>query len=281
MSAAAAPADAAALCADAVRSADFPAYAATLFTTPEKRRALLALHAFADELARVRDHVSQPLPGEIRLQWWVDALAGLEHGGVEGHPVAAELKRAIATFDLPAGELTRMVEAWRVDLYNEPVSDLAALETFLGDTSCVLVGLAARICSPRADVPAGLVRHAGLALGLTQVIIALPREAARGRLYLPRDLLDLNGAAAEEMLAGRTTPGLRTVVAYLASEAERHLAGVGAPAAELRPALLPLALARKTLARVRQVEFDPFRLAAVSRLSVLWTYWRAGRSGSF
>ena len=60
-----------------------------------ERRALLALYAFNVEIVRVRDQVSQPLPGEIRLQWWSDMLAGQAHGGVEGNPVAAELLRAI------------------------------------------------------------------------------------------------------------------------------------------------------------------------------------------
>jgi len=276
MTAAAAPVDAAALCADEVKRHDFPAYAATLFTDPPTRRALLALYAFAGEVATVRDHVSQPMPGEIRLQWWADALTGQGHGGVEGHPVAAELKRAIAAFDLPVGELTRIIEAWRIDLYDEPIPDLAALEAFVGDTSSALIALAARICSPHVEPPADLSRHAGLALGLAQVLTQLPRHAAQGRLYLPRDLLALNSVAAEEVFAGRTTPGLQAVVAYLAHEAEQHLAAVTAPPAALRPALLPLALARKTLARLRRVEFDPFRLAPPSRLSVLWTYWQAG-----
>ena len=43
----------------------------------------------------MREQVSQPLPGEIRLQWWTDMLAGAGHGGVEGNPVAAELLLAI------------------------------------------------------------------------------------------------------------------------------------------------------------------------------------------
>jgi phytoene synthase len=278
MSAAAAPADGVALCAEAVRAQDFPAYAATLFTDPPTRRGLLALHAFAGEVARVRDHVSQPLPGEIRLQWWADTLSGQDHGGVEGNPVAAEIKRAIAAFDLPMAELSRIIEAWRAELYNEPVADLAALENFLTETSSALLRLAVRICAPAADVPADLVRQAGLAQGLVQLIVDVPREAARGRLLLPRDLLALNGVAADDILSGRPSAGLAAVLAYLAGEAERRLSRVGTPPAALRPALLPLALARKTLAEARRLEFDPFRLAPASRLSVLWTYWRAGRS---
>src|SRR3954447_12914890 len=95
----------AACCAVLVRSHDFDRYAATLFIDAGTRRALLALYAFNVEISRVRDQVSQPLPGEIRLQWWSDMLAGSGHGGVEGNPVAAELLRAIAAYKLPVAPL--------------------------------------------------------------------------------------------------------------------------------------------------------------------------------
>ena len=86
--------DSAAFCADLVRAHDFERYATTLFVSAEKRRALLGMYAFNVEISRVREQVSQPLPGEIRLQWWTDMLAGSGHGGVEGNPVAAELLRS-------------------------------------------------------------------------------------------------------------------------------------------------------------------------------------------
>src|ERR671910_400047 len=91
MSAAAqAPSDAA-YCASLVRGSDFERYAATLFVPPEPRRALLALFAFNIEIARIRDQISQPLAGEIRLQWWSDLLAGTAHGEAGGNPITAEL----------------------------------------------------------------------------------------------------------------------------------------------------------------------------------------------
>jgi len=65
----------AAFCADLVRTHDFPRYASTLFIDTEARRALLALYAFNAEISRVRDSVSQPLAGEVRMQWWTDVLA--------------------------------------------------------------------------------------------------------------------------------------------------------------------------------------------------------------
>src|SRR6201990_2592786 len=97
----------AAFCAELVRSHDFPHYASTLFVPAPQRRALLALYAFNVEISRVREQVSQPLPGEMRLQWWTDMLAGSGHGGIEGNPVAAGLLVAIRMHGLPIEPLSR------------------------------------------------------------------------------------------------------------------------------------------------------------------------------
>ncbi len=115
-------------CADLVRGHDFARYASTLFVPAEQRRALLAIYAFNVEVSRVREMVSQPLPGEIRLQWWTDMLAGEGHGGVEGNPVAAELNLAIQNCGLPVELLSRLADEHQFDLYNDPMPTMAALE---------------------------------------------------------------------------------------------------------------------------------------------------------
>ena len=119
-----------------MRSHDFARYASTLFVPPDQRRALLALYAFNVEISRVREQVSQPLPGEMRLQWWTDMLAGAGHGGVEGNPVAAELLLAIRDCRLPVEPLSRLIDEHQFDLYNDPMPTMAALEGYVNDTSC-------------------------------------------------------------------------------------------------------------------------------------------------
>ena len=151
MSSAATPADSVTFCADLVRSHDFPRYAATLFAPVAERRALLALYAFNVEIVRVRDQVSQPLPGEIRFQWWTDLLSGLVHGSAEGNPVAAELLRAIRDFDLPVEPLSLLVDEHQFDLYNDPMPTMTALEGYLAATCSALFALAARIMAPSSE----------------------------------------------------------------------------------------------------------------------------------
>ena len=145
MSEAPADKDATGFCAELVRSHDFTRYASTLFVPSAQRRALLAVYAFNVEISRVRLQVSQALPGEMRLQWWTDMLAGAGHGGIEGNPVAAELLLAIRNGRLPVDRLSRLIEEHEFDLYNDPMPTMAALEGYIDDTSSVLFSLAARI----------------------------------------------------------------------------------------------------------------------------------------
>ena len=144
-------ADSAAFCADLVRAYDFERYASTLFVSANKRRALLSIYAFNVEISRVREQVSQPLPGEMRLQWWTDTLEGAAHGGVEGNPVAAELLQTIAEFRLPIEPLSRLIEEHQFDLYNDPMPSMAALEGYVTDTSSALFSLGARIAASPPD----------------------------------------------------------------------------------------------------------------------------------
>src|SRR5246127_1728548 len=132
-------------CAGLVRTHDFVRYASTLFVPAPERRALLALYAFNVEICRVPAQVSQPLPGEIRLQWWTDMLAGEGHGGVEGNPVAAELNLAIQNCGLPVEWLSRLVNEHQFDLYNDPMPTMAALEGYIQDTSSALFSLGAAV----------------------------------------------------------------------------------------------------------------------------------------
>ena len=138
MSEPAASREAAGFCAELVRSHDFARYASALFVPASQRRALLALYAFNVEVSRVHEQVSQPLPGEMRLQWWTDMLAGVDHGGVEGNPVAAELLLVIRTWRLPVERLSRLIEEHQFDLYNDPMPTMAALEGYINDTSSAL-----------------------------------------------------------------------------------------------------------------------------------------------
>jgi 15-cis-phytoene synthase len=277
--------DSADFCAGLVRTHDFGRYASSLFVPAGQRRALLALYAFNVEISRVREQVSQPLPGEMRLQWWTDMLAGAGHGGIEGNPVAAELQLAIQNWYLPVERLSRLIDEHQFDLYNDPMPTMAALESYLNDTSSALFSLSAGIAGAQFDRIEHLARHAGLAQGMAQLMAALPRDASRRQLFVPLQVLQQHGSGMEEVFAGKQTAKLRAVLDQLVGEAQGHLKTAIALLATVpppvRPVFLPLRLVARELEQMSRADSDPFVPHLASRFRTLWTLWRASRSREF
>jgi len=277
----------AAYCASLVRESDFDRYAASLFAPPERRAQLLALYGFNAEIARVREHVSQPLAGEIRLQWWIDVLSGKSAGDAQGNPVAAQLLRTIATCGLSPASLSELVEAHRFDLYDEPMQTAAEMEGFLDQTAGKLFLLGARVLAPaarleRAPLLEALTHHASLAHGLTSLIEAMPRHAARRQLYVPLERLERFDVSRDAVFAGKSSADFTRLVRSLAEEAGREFAEAmkvmpGIDGA-MRPSFLLLALVPARLQRLDRAGYDPFRVRALSRLWRLWTLRRAARA---
>ena len=249
----------------AVRAHDRERYIAALFAPEPARGGLIALAAYQLELARVRGAVSEPLPGEIRLQWWRDVIEGRTEAG--GHPVATALLATIERFRLPRLPLAAMSEAWIFDLYNDPMPTLADLEGYAGETRAALIQLGALVLAdgddPKSATAAG---HAGVAQTVAAVLAALPRHAARGQVYVPVDLLERHGASAGDILARRASAAVAATVADLVGHARSHLERARAALADIDPraatALLPALATERLLDRALQRRHDPFRPAA-------------------
>jgi len=271
--------DAYAHAAEIVRTNDRDRYLADLFAPEPARRHLFALHAFNSEVARVRDAVSEPGLGEIRLQFWRDAI----RSGGAGHPVGQALAETIAAFDLPLDAFDNLIEARRFDLYDDPMPSLNDLEGYAGDTSSGLIQLGAIILAGGRDPgTAEIAGHAGVAYALAGLIRALPLHAARGQSYLPADLLTEHAVEPETLLAGETSPALLAVLAELRSVARRHVETVrgliGAIDPAILPAFLPVALVGPQLDRMDGASFDPFAVGGdLSQLRRQWILWRAAR----
>jgi phytoene synthase len=269
-------------CADLVRTSDFERYATTLFVDPDQRRALLSLYAFNIEIARVREQISQPLAGEIRLQWWDDLLGGTTHGDAAGNPVAAELLQTIERLRLPHDRLRRMIDAHRFDLYDEPMPTMEDLQNYLYDTASALFGLSAQVLNEGLPVDDTVAYHAGLAIGLTRIVEALPRHAARGQTYLPADRLAHFRVEMNDVAAGKTTAELSELLRQLAIEARVHLDEAMTRLGDLpklsRKAFLPLATLGRELAAIEDKTYNPFLPPQMSRLRILTMMWFKARA---
>jgi phytoene synthase len=273
--------DAYAHCETIVRAADKDRYLAGLFAPAAARRHLYALYAFASEIARVREAAREPLPGEIRLQWWCDALAGEACGEVSANPVAAALLDTIAQCALPKEPLIALIEAHGFDLYDDAMPSLVELDAYAERTAGALFGLGARILGcDGADARAAAV-PAGIAYRVAQALRTFPRDAARRQIFVPLDLLHQHGVSREEIEARQNSAGLRASLAALRDHARAafdqfRTAARTVPEA-CAPAFLVVAVAPPLLARLAAAAADPFAPVEVPQWRRQWALWRAAR----
>ena len=271
-------------CTELVRTFDRDRYVADLFAPEARRAALFALHAFNIEVSRVREAITNPMAGEVRLQWWSDALIGEARGDIAANPVAAALLDAITTYHLPKEALFALVDARIFDLYDDPMPSVNDLEGYAGETSSALIRLATLILTGATDkASAEAAGHAGVAYAVTGLLRAFPLHARRGQCFVPLDLLKAHGVGRDEAVSGTVTPGLRAALADMRNLARRHYeqaqAALRAVARENLPAFLPLALVPADLARMERREHDPFvAVPSLPPLARLWRLWRASRS---
>jgi phytoene synthase len=270
-------------CESLVRDGDPDRFFAGLFARADKRPHLFALYAFSLEVARVREAVSDPMLGDIRLQWWRDALQGEARGDVKANPVAAALDETIVRFRLPRSALVNLIDARVFDLYDDPMPTLADLEGYCGETSSILIRLGAIILADGADPGAtDAAGHAGVAYGITGLLRAFPWHARRGQVYLPADVLGRHGVTREDIVSGRGGPGLVSALAEMREGARDHLERALKLRATIPPAIasafLPVTLVPRYLREMERRDYDPFRTVIdLPRWRKLWVLWRTAR----
>ncbi len=268
--------------ADLVRKADEDRYLSVLYAPEGKRQALLSIYAFDAEIARVRDLVSEPMPGEIRLQWWRDVLSAGEPGS--GHPIAAALLETIANHRLPRQPFLDYLEARTFDLYDDPMPSRTDLEGYCGETVSAVFQFAALVLDPDAAAQAaGLSGHAGCVTGILRLLRLMPLHRRRGQCFVPPEVLAASGLDREAYLAGAPADALALAVGAMKSLASEHLRAflAGAPGLplSLRPAFLPLATASARLDRIDPSTAWHSPAPDISALRRHWHLFRRARSG--
>lgn len=168
-------------CADIVAKGDPDRFAAAMAAPVAARRVLFPLYAFNVEVARAPWVVSEPMIGEMRLQWWRDALEEIAEGrAVRAHEVVTPLAEVL---DAGAAEaLDKLVAARRWDLYCEPFEDEAHFAAYIR-TGGILMWAAARLLGGELRA-VNRVTALGRGAALARFFQAVPRLEARGRVPL-------------------------------------------------------------------------------------------------
>jgi len=254
-----------------VRQGDPVRFRTALFAPPDLREGLFALYAFNLEIAKIAPMVTEPMIGEIRLQWWRDTLDMIYGGGaVRRHEVVEPLCAVVRSAALPRAPFDALIDARGHDLDPDFPTDTAALLAYLRDTAGSLTLLAVRALGAEADAVA---LDAGQGIGVARYLAAVPVLAGQSAKPVPGaiDWRALGDGAADGHFAAR----VHELVQEGRSAITRARGARGDLPKRAAPAFLEVPMAARALAAVGQAdtltgvalgEPSPFR----ANLSNLW-----------
>lgn len=266
-----------------VRRLDGDRFLTALFAPPEQREALFALYAFNAEVARIRETVTEPVLGQMRVQWWRDTLAGFGNPDAPppAHPTARALGDVVTRYALPLEAFETLLDGRERDMDDRPIPDQETLAAYVDATGGGLAALAMQILGGD-QTDQETARKVGSAFALCGLLRAIPFHLTQGRFYLPGDMMADHKASEGAFESGQITEAEQAVIAELVAAITDALAASrqtqGRLGRDKVAAVLPGALAEGTAKRLRKAGYNPFaQVVQQSHRRPLTLAWRAWR----
>jgi NADH dehydrogenase [ubiquinone] 1 alpha subcomplex assembly factor 6 len=231
-----------------VSTGDYEAYLNRRFIPPAGRDAYDACRALNLELARLPEVVSTPTIGQMRMQFWKDAVEKVFAGKPPQQPIATLLYAALtglAQREPQAGAsslkfwLLRLIQTREKYMDLRPFASLSALEDYAENTYASLMYLTLASLPLRSTAADHIASHIGKAAGMVAILRGVPLLGAPPRsvhpsaaalptrrpvLLLPLDVMADAGVREEDVFRiGAGAPGLQDAIFKVATSANDHL----------------------------------------------------------
>jgi phytoene synthase len=186
----------------------------------EPRAALTAFYAFCRAVDDAVDEEPDPARARQEIVRWRARLEAALEGRGES-PVERALGWAAARYRIPPAHLALVLDGVEQDLAAERFERLEDLWAYCYRVASSVGLVCARVLGGRGPEVELYAELAGVAVQLTNVLRDVGEDAARGRIYLPREDLVAFGVAEADVLAGRVTAGLLGLLRFEAVRARQ------------------------------------------------------------
>lgn len=270
-------------CLTQLRSERSDLYLPILFLAKSDRAASAALYCFHHEIDRISYLVNEPMAGEIRLQWWREALSGERAGEAQANPLAKALLEVIDRYQLPLEGFIRYLDARIFDLYQDPMPAVSSLEAYCGQTSSFILQMSAISTGIDNDrLLADICGHGGVGIGIADMLRRLKRDLIAQRVFIPQDILALSGITSSQWL-GPVGPSHHHCVKAFIDLGKTHLAKANDLVAQIdnanKAVFLPLIVAEKKISAADKGEALFNNELELSALSLQWALWKKALIG--
>jgi 15-cis-phytoene synthase len=268
-------------------------YYAFLVLPKAEREAIIAVWDFCRAVDDVVDEggsATDRATLAAALDGWRQELACC-YGGSPATPQGRALQPWVRHFDLSRQPFEDLIDGVAMDLGHARYADFDALYQYCWRVASTVGLICIEIFGQRSPGARDYAINLGLALQLTNILRDVGPDGQRGRIYLPLADLARFGCSEADLLAGKPTPAVRSLLAFEASRARDFYARAAAILRTLDARAFVAAeimgrVYREILDRIERAGYDVFssriRVPRARRALLAadtWLRTRLGRHG--
>jgi presqualene diphosphate synthase len=264
-----------------VEAAGTSFYWAMRMLPKERRDGMYAVYAFCREVDDIADDWPEP-QRPAGLAMWHDEIEAI-YAGRPQQLIARALATPVARFQLRKQDFHAVIDGMEMDA-GDPIRapDMATLDLYCARVAAAVGHLSVHVFGDPSEAAHDVANALGRALQLTNILRDLAEDAGRGRLYLPRGLLDRHGIRSDDPTFVLHHPALPAVCRDLAAVGRSHFAAAETAMARsshraMRPAAVMGAFYRAMLDALVEADWrDPEARVSLSKGRKLWLVLRHG-----
>ena len=265
-----------------VEAAGTSFYWAMRLLPKHRRNGMYAVYAFCREVDDIADG-EQPVEHKIAaLASWREEIDDL-YAGRPHSLVTQALREPTVRYDLRRRDFLAIIDGMEMDAREDICAPaLSTLDLYCSRVASAVGHLSIHVFGDRSDAAHAVAESLGRALQLTNILRDLSEDADRGRLYLPREVLDRHGIRGTDPRAVLRHPALPAACRDVAAIAEEHFrdsqyAMQCCSRRAMRPAAVMAAIYHSTLSALLFSGWrDPATRVSVSKPVKLWLVLRHG-----
>ncbi len=250
-----------------------------------RREAMYALYAFCREVDDIADDSPTPEIAAQGLQKWREWIHALFGHDTVNDSITAALAPSIRRFSLVEDDFQAIIDGMAMDAAAPIVApDAKTLDLYCDRVASAVGRVSVRIFGDSGLDAMQVAHHLGRAFQLTNILRDLSEDAARGRLYLPEELLARYEVASRVPAEVLRDPCLPNVCRDLAAQAKVHFKSAdeamqACKPSSMRPARIMRGYYGAILDRLVQEDWrDPSRRVSLPKWKKFWLalrYWVA------
>ena len=259
----------------ATRASGSSFYAAMRILPRARREAIFEIYGFCRAVDDVADAHG---PREPRLaalaQWRADV-----HALYAGEPPARlrDLVEPVRCYDLSREDFLAIIAGMEMDVTTDiRAPDFSTLDLYCDRVASAVGRLCVNVFGMEAEAGTALAHQLGRALQLTNILRDLDEDAARGRLYLPREALEAAGIRIDDPALVLMHPALGAACAPVIERAKNHFRAADAimdraPRGAIRPPRIMAEAYKRILTRLVERGFSAPRVPVrLNKPLLLW-----------